>query len=126
MHVSSSRISDVLCFSDNQGSFPSLPVGSFPTESDLQGMKLLSGENTSRRRGTCNDSETREFRLPSVSKLKRNARISFARMRNRGFGRPSVTTFDDFTADLYGCEADDELPLLDDVYLNTATTNKSE
>jgi hypothetical protein len=132
MHASSSRISNVLCLSGNEGSFPALPVGSFPAESDAQSVKKskLDSSNNSQRTSSGNDSsEYREFRLPSVVKLRRNAKMSLTRLRCRGFVRHASgahTTYDDFTADLYGCDVDDELPLLDDIYIHDEESNMTE
>lgn len=123
MHVASSRISCGLCFSGKEGAFPAFPVGSFPVESDTRSVKDSRVDGSRGHLIICHDdsSKYRDHRPPSMSSFRRSAKISFSRWRCRSSLKKSssgVTTFDDFTADLYGCwNVNDELPLLDDIYM---------
>jgi hypothetical protein len=123
MHLSSSHISNALCFSGNEGAFPSLPIGSFPIGSESKEDRISSVEDCQGGQivSSGSSSEYREFRIPTLASVKRNAKISLARWRCRNSLKKAsrgVTTFDDFTTDLYGFDVDDELPLLDDVYMH--------
>jgi hypothetical protein len=137
MHtITLSRLSETICMSEVKGSLAAIPDGSFPVESDCQSMSSFNlddprGRNNSRRFCIIREStayqELRDLRLPSVDKLKRRAKNSINKLRCRGMLRSfpgGVTTFDDFTADLYGCDVDDELPLLVDIYTHSNETMK--
>jgi hypothetical protein len=123
MHLSSSRMSNALCFSGSEGAFLSLPTGSFPVELGTRAIQRLRVEDCIGRQiiSPSDCTEYREHRLSSGANLRRNIKISLARWRCRNSLKKSsrgVTTFDDFTADLYGYDVDDELPLLNDVYMH--------
>lgn len=131
MHLSSSRISNALCFSVNEGAFPSLPIGSFPIGFESKDDKRSNVEDCVGRQfdSPSDSSDNHEHRIPSIASLKRNAKISLARWRCRNSSKKAsrgVTTFDDFTADLYGYDVDDELPLLDDIYMHDQESNLTE
>jgi hypothetical protein len=137
MHtISISGVADNIRMAEVKGSFTTIPDGSFPVESDYQSINTAkmddrSGSNNSRRFCINKDcaayQELRELRLPSVHKLRRSAKNSINKLRCRGMQRSvsgGVTTYDDFTADLYGCDVDDELPLLVDLYMHGDETMK--
>ena len=131
MHVSSSRISSAICIPGNEGAFPSFPIDSFPAESSTPaGSNFKFQESRGRLFMSSSDaSDYREHRLPSIASLKRNVKVSLARWRCRHFVKKTsrgVTTFDDFTADLYGNDVDDELPLLEDVYMHNQKSDMAE
>ena len=95
--------------------------GSFPVESDGD-LDVDSQEKSFKSRRFCVGRESsayqelREIRLPSVHTLKRNAKISMKKLRCQSkfrSGLRGIVTYDDYTADLYGCDVDDELPLLE-------------
>jgi hypothetical protein len=107
---------------DMRVSFIKSPDGSFPDEPDT---KLTSDDevktSTGNSRRFCIGKESfayqelRELRLPSVQTVKRNVKTSVQKLRCQGrfrSGSTGIITFDDYTADLYGCDNDDELPLL--------------
>jgi hypothetical protein len=94
--------------------------GSFPMESDCD-LENDSQEKSFKGRRFCTSKESsayqelREIRLPSVHAIKRNAKISMKKLRCQGrfkSGLRGIVTYDDYAADLYGCDIDDELPLL--------------
>jgi hypothetical protein len=131
MHLSPYRVSKALCISGNGGAFPSMPTGSFPIGSEITEEKRSRDEECQGRQIVSPDTspEFRENRFPSIASLKRNAKISLARWRCRHSSKKSscgVITFDDFTADLYGFDVDDELPLLDDIYMHGQDLNLAE
>lgn len=105
------RIKQFFRLSANEGSFPVLPEGSFPVETDEPANKE-SIRNQDRRFSV-------HPKSPKESSLRKSSKVSFSRLLCQ-IQRPSkvATTFDDWTFDLYGCDADDELPLLDDFYFD--------
>ena len=93
--------------------------GSFKTDGDLDNDSQNQKSSKSRRLCKSKESsayqELRELRLPSIHAIKRNAKISMKKLRCQGIfraGSSGIVTYDDYTADLYGCDVDDELPLL--------------
>ena len=122
MHTSSltCRSSDLIRMVDMKVSFIKSPDGSFPLESDGE-LNYDSQQNTSKSRRFCIGKESsayqelRELRLPSVYAMKRNAKMSMKKLRCQGrfrSGSNGIVTYDDYTADLYGYDVDDESPLL--------------
>lgn len=122
MHTSTlqSHLTESLRIAEMKVSFVKSPHGSFPIESDgdpaidnLQ--KISKGRRFCIGKDSSAYQELRELRLPSVHVMKRNAKMSIKKLRCQGrnrFGSSGIVTYDDFTADLYGCDVDDELPLL--------------
>jgi hypothetical protein len=99
--------------------FTKSPNGSFPGDQDGNSEEIKTSTDKCRRFCIGNDTsayqELREFRLPSVQSVKRNVKTSMKKLRCQArarFGSSGTITYDDFTADLYGCDCDDELPLL--------------
>lgn len=95
--------------------------GSFPSELDDGKLNTDDEHKSSKSRLFCIGKESsayqelRDLRLPSVHTMKRNVRVSLKKLRCQSkfrSGASGIVTYDDYTADLYGYDVDDELPLL--------------
>jgi hypothetical protein len=122
MHNSSlqSGSSNTMRMVEMRVSFMKSPSGSFPMESDSD-LDNDNQQKTSKSHRFCIGKESstyqelRELRLPSVHAIKRSAKMSMKKLRCQNrfrSGTNGIVTYDDYTADLYGCDVDDELPLL--------------
>jgi hypothetical protein len=122
-----SRLTHSLSPEEMKGSLHKFPEDSSPMESDNQSRVAIQRNSTIIDRFVIGKEssvyqELREIRLPSAHAIKRNVKKSINKLRCRGLFKADIhgiTTYDDYTANLYGCCVDDELPLLDDSFAQT-------